>query len=512
MNKKLIALLLPAMLFAASCKKTENTSKNVTPVPIQQQEHGAGVKFDKPIPIVPKANFDEIRSNLVKLGYLNKLKVNGVLPPSVILNHPFIGNQGQTGTCVSWSIGHAMAGTLNNEFPIGLFNDRSPYFIYQLNHTANHNCIDDGMSTGADGMNIFKNNGIPPVSYDVTLGNFCNYTPTSDVTDFAALDKIPGYSSLSTVNDIKTALSLRLPVEMTLYLYQGFYDAFNNHQKYSVPANTNIGMPITGHAICIIGYDDSKNAVLIQNSWGTTGGDATYPGCMWIDYNVFSNGLIVRELYVPVAPPKQVAINGIKYVVWSANGTSSGNITALAGTTVAVTISAYGPSVTKTNFILNGATLTGPMGNNVTVSSGSTTQTFTMPASGSVTWSGTFTRTTSSGTGNIGVDVGTPPPPQTSPLINGVASITWNAASSASGNITAAAGALVHITVSATGAGTTTYFTMHDAPLTGNPSGVIYMQNNSATQTFTMPSSGSVHWDATFSRTGTSGTGAVAVF
>ena len=203
--------------------------------------------------------------------------------------------------------------------------------------------------------------------------------------------------------------------------------------------------------------------------------------------------------------------NGSNPIV-NGSGTGSGTIKAPAGSTVAVTISAYGPQITRTTFTMTGAQLSGPMGNNVTVQVGSTTQTFVMPASGQISWNGTFYRSTSSGTGHISVAAAAAVPPPAYPVINGVQSITWSQPASGSGTISAAAGTLVHITVTATGAGTTTYFTMHDAPLTGNPSGVIYMQNNTTTQTFTMPTSGSVNWDGTFSRTGTTGTGSVAVY
>jgi hypothetical protein len=405
MNKKLTtALLLSAALFAGSCKKTNDQKLDTNPLPTAKAEHGMGIIVDQKIPTnIPRANLDEMRSRLIQAGYLNKLKVNGTLPASVILSHPGIGDQGTTNTCVSWSIGYAMAGTLNNEFPIGLTTYRSPWYIYQINHTATGVCADNGMSSGADGMNIFQNNGIPPSSYDPVFGNFCSYNPTGDVTDNAGLDKIPSYYSVANITDIKTALSMRLPVEMTFNVYSNFQNAFNTHTKYSAATGSSLGTLLGGHAVCIIGYDDSKNAVLIQNSWGTGGGDSTYPGCMWIDYNVFTNTSVLRELYVANPPLKPLAINGIKYIAWSANGSSSGNITALPGTLVHVTVSAYGSSTKShvTNFMLTGATLSGPMGNNLYVSNGSTTQSFTMPSTGTVSWSGYFSENDTTGFGNI---------------------------------------------------------------------------------------------------------------
>ncbi len=49
------------------------------------------------------------------------------------------------------------------------------------------------------------------------------------------------------------------------------------------------------HDVTLIGWDDSKNAWLIKNSWGTgwgeTGGIGTDKGYMWIDYNSNNLGL-----------------------------------------------------------------------------------------------------------------------------------------------------------------------------------------------------------------------------
>jgi len=106
--------------------------------------------------------------------------------------------------------------------------------------------------------------------------------------------------------------------------------------------------------------------------------------------------------------PLFININGNASYDWYSSGTGSGTIVAPPGTRVAVTISAYGSSSGShlTNFMMSGAQLSGPMGNNVYVSNGSTTQYFTMPASGSVTWSGYFSENDNTGSGHISVAQG----------------------------------------------------------------------------------------------------------
>ena len=401
-NKSIIMVVVAFMFLIASCKKTENNSAGTVTQVTNPYHHGYGVMIDrKPPTNIPHANLDQIRSNLVNSGYLSNLTTYSTPPATVILNHPAIGNQGSTNTCVSWSEGYALMGTLDLEFPLGLLNNRSPWYIYQMNHTAINDCSDDGMTSGAAGLDILETNGEPPSIDDPSEGNFCEYTPVGTTGQDAALAKIPGFSALTTVSEIQSALAMNLPVEITINVYQSFETAFSNHTIFT----GNSGSLLGGHALCIIGYNNAKNAVLVQNSWGTAGGDTQYPGCMWLDYGVLTNSSFIREIYVVTPPPQPVTINGVVGMYWSANGSGSGTITAPAGKLVHVTISAYGSSSAShlTSFTMNGAQLSGPMGNGVYEENSSTTQTFTMPTSGSVTWNGYFSESDNTGNGGISV-------------------------------------------------------------------------------------------------------------
>lgn len=142
------------------------------------------------------------------------------------------------------------------------------------------------------GLDILVNNGVPSYSLDASLGSPCN-APSAAQNSDAATDVVTNYGALSTLADIKNAISMHLPVEMGFNVYTSFETAFDNGTIFKKVSGQLLG----GHAIVIIGYDDSKNAVLIQNSWGTSGGDATYPGCMWLDYSTLTNSRMGIELY-----------------------------------------------------------------------------------------------------------------------------------------------------------------------------------------------------------------------
>jgi len=165
-----------------------------------------------------------------------------------------------------------------------------------------------------------------------------------------------------------------------------------------VPANT--GGPATSYSVTPAlpaGLTLDPAAGIINGTPTVTAAAANYKVTAT---NTTGSGYFYINITVN-AP--QVAINGTGSVNWyNGNGSGSGTITAPASYLVHVTVSAYGLG-TLTNFTMNGATLSGPMGNSIYIQNSSTTQTFTMPPSGSVTWSGYFQRSGQSGTGGISV-------------------------------------------------------------------------------------------------------------
>ncbi|MCL2102000.1 MAG: hypothetical protein FWH22_09850, partial [Fibromonadales bacterium] len=65
------------------------------------------------------------------------------------------------------------------------------------------------------------------------------------------------------------------------------------------------GMQHAYHAMVLVGYDDSKNAFRVLNSWGTSWGDR---GSIWIDYDFFLNNFCFAAFVAQnpnAQPPKE---------------------------------------------------------------------------------------------------------------------------------------------------------------------------------------------------------------
>jgi hypothetical protein len=176
----------------------------------------------------------------------------------------------------------------------------SPAFIYnQINNGV------DGGSQFTDALNLLSAEGVPPLS--VMPYNEKDFrTQPSDAARAAA--KIYRIDTWRQVNpqdtrEVKAQLNAGYPVVVGVTVDDGLRHL--GQAVWSATAGTLGG----GHALLVVGYDDSRNAFKFLNSWGTVWGDNGYG---WIDYTFFRNE--VREAFVakdatdtaepqPVPPP-----------------------------------------------------------------------------------------------------------------------------------------------------------------------------------------------------------------
>ena len=92
------------------------------------------------------------------------------------------------------------------------------------------------------------------------------------------------------VDEMKKALCTYGPLAATVKVTPAFqaYDSGVFNEKAKVTSSKDVN-----HAIIIVGWDDSKNAYLVKNSWGTYWGEQGY---VWVDYG--SNNIGYGALWV----------------------------------------------------------------------------------------------------------------------------------------------------------------------------------------------------------------------
>jgi C1A family cysteine protease len=109
---------------------------------------------------------------------------------------------------------------------------------------------------------------------------------THTLTTWATINK-------SDLTNIKTLLSMKLPIIIGVTVDQSFYNMSSTGWIWKSHSGKTYG----GHAICVIGYDDAKQAFKVQNSWGSSWGSNGY---FWIDYSFFAKTTkgAINECYV----------------------------------------------------------------------------------------------------------------------------------------------------------------------------------------------------------------------
>ena len=100
---------------------------------------------------------------------------------------------------------------------------------------------------------------------------------TRTVDSYEAVQLIPG-DMMGTINNIKAALTQGLPVVLCLTVREYFRHLAGPLASHltldtTVPGYLN---PIGGHCVVIVGYCDSPEYFIVQNSWGTDWGDGGY--------------------------------------------------------------------------------------------------------------------------------------------------------------------------------------------------------------------------------------------
>jgi hypothetical protein len=200
-----------------------------------------------------------------------------VFPASVDLRPyaPAVGDQGQIGACVAWTIGYSIMGYWANRTG-GAGAPYAPLFLYLRNVAKGGaptaglvpdyvlaNAQTAGVDTQADYWQGTTNWQTAPVQ--TQIDNARNYR----VNGWSRLFNGPDQGAAAQTSIMRT-LASGSPVALGIPVYRDFM-YLGSHSLYSTTSGTNIG----GHMMAAYGYDAA--GVYVRNSWGSgwgNGGDA----------------------------------------------------------------------------------------------------------------------------------------------------------------------------------------------------------------------------------------------
>jgi hypothetical protein len=219
----------------------------------------------------------------------------GVLPSkALIASEPEVVSQGRQPSCTAFAVAYAARSILENERRNWGLDTKdhlfSPAFIYNQIHRGN--CKS---GTGfVEALNLVVERGISPLSTFPYDEGDCGKLPNDDQLQAATIYRIFEWRRVNTLspNEIKAHIARNEPVMFGMDVDEAF-ERLTADAVYHQPMGANYG----GHAMVVDGYDDSKGAFRIFNSWGPKWSDG---GRGWIAYDTFTDR--AEEAYVISEP------------------------------------------------------------------------------------------------------------------------------------------------------------------------------------------------------------------
>jgi C1A family cysteine protease len=195
------------------------------------------------------------------------------LPPLIDLRDqcPPVYDQGELGSCTAQALGGAyqfeeMKQGMENFIP-------SRLFIYYNERVIEGTVNEDAGAMIRDGMKTLVSDGV--CNETLWPYNVCKFKkkPTSECYIAAKDNQVLQYLRLSphTLYDVKQCLALGYPVVFGFTVFDSLMTpevARTGIAPMPGPNDSTLG----GHAVMAVGYDDSKNALIVRNSWGKNWG------------------------------------------------------------------------------------------------------------------------------------------------------------------------------------------------------------------------------------------------
>jgi C1A family cysteine protease len=198
------------------------------------------------------------------------------LPPSVDLRPhcPPVYDQGQLGSCTANAIAAAI------EFDLMKENKRvfapSRLFIYYNERVIEHTVDSDSGAMIRDGIkSVSKQGDAPEKEWPYDISKF-TVKPSAHVYSDAKKHRAVQYQRVAqNMTQMRGCLASRYPFVIGFTVYQSF-ESQEVAQTGVVPMPSPNEQTVGGHAVLVVGYDDSQQRFMVRNSWGTGWGIQGY--------------------------------------------------------------------------------------------------------------------------------------------------------------------------------------------------------------------------------------------
>jgi C1A family cysteine protease len=225
----------------------------------------------------------------------SSIRSASILPSVVDLRNfcPAVYDQGDLGACTANALG-GLVQVLQKKANRKVFTP-SRLFVYYNSRVLENLVSEDSGASLTDTMNVATNLGSPNEA--VWWYNIVKYKVKPNLRVYAdGLNcRISDPLLLDNTNlyELKSCL-----VEGYPFVF-GF-TAYDSFESYDVSVSGMVPMPkqhegvLGGHAMCAVGYDDSKQAFLVRNSWGANWGLGGY---CYMPYAYLTDGNLAGDFW-----------------------------------------------------------------------------------------------------------------------------------------------------------------------------------------------------------------------
>ena len=207
-------------------------------------------------------------------------------------NLPTILDQGQLGSCVFNSSANAIRFVETKQAETQVMPSR--LFMYYNTRVLEGTVASDAGASIRDAMKVISKQGYCDESlwaYDIK--QFKKKPPTTAYADATKRVGMTYQTVAQTKSSIKACLASGLVFVAGISVYSSFEsDAVAKTGIVPIPAKNE--SLLGGHAILVVGYDDSKSRWICMNSWGTTWGDN---GFFYLPYTYLTNTKLSSDFW-----------------------------------------------------------------------------------------------------------------------------------------------------------------------------------------------------------------------
>ena len=218
-----------------------------------------------------------------------------------------IEDQGNLGSCTGNSIAGLIELIQRKQNP-AKGRDVSRLFIYYEERVLEGSVRYDAGAYIRDGIKVCYTKGAPLESlWPYAINKFATKPAAAAYTD-ALKRKVTGYQRCTDFNAVKNAVAAGNPVVIGFNVYDSFEGAWGNI-PHGQPGSGMMPFPNTGtesllggHAVAIVGYDDTmpvagraNGRFIVRNSWGTGWGDNGY---FYMPYDVIKTTSMSSDFWL----------------------------------------------------------------------------------------------------------------------------------------------------------------------------------------------------------------------